>query len=73
MGVGQDDVVGDLLAGGDEGQRQAVLGLQGQQAPETGVVGSLTELGHILRNITASASLSSPTASSCRRERPCRS
>ena len=32
VGVGQDDVVGDLLAGRDEGQRQAVFGLQGRGA-----------------------------------------
>ena len=36
VGVGQDDVVGDLLAGRDEGQRQSVLGLQGQQVLERG-------------------------------------
>jgi len=44
VGVGRDDVVGDLLAGGDEGQRQAVLGLQGQQATEAGMVGGFVQL-----------------------------
>lgn len=32
VGIGQNDVVGDSLARRDIGQRQAELGLQGQQA-----------------------------------------